>query len=78
MLNNIEIKERSDGKFNVWRRDYLSHYDADFADWLWEADIGHNPVVWVVVDVLDKEQKQLVDFVQSADGPVSFEFTVEN
>ena len=39
---------------------------------------AHNPVVWVVVDVLDKEQKELVDFVQSADGPVSFEFTVEN
>jgi len=34
--------------------------------------------VWVVVDVLNKEQKELVDFVQNADGPVSFEFTVEN
>ena len=78
MLNNIEIKERSDGKFNVWRRDYLSHYDADFADWLWEADNGHHPVGWGVGVVSGKEQKELVDFVQSADGPVSFEFTVEN
>lgn len=72
-----EIVKRLDGKFNVWTQNPLSWYDSDFEDWLWESDNGHNPLIWVVTDVLTKEQKELVDFVQKADGPITWEFTVD-
>ena len=81
IVNGIttEIKERADGMFNVWQRHALSWYDADFEEWLRESDNGHDPKIWVVTDVLTPEQaeKELVDFVQDADGPVTFEFTLE-
>ena len=73
-----EIKERADGMFNVWQKHALSWYDADFEEWLRESDNGHDPEMWVVTDVLTKEQKELVDFVQKSDVPVKFEFTLEN
>lgn len=73
----IEIVKRLDGKFNVWTQHPLSWYDEDFGEWWGESDNGHNPLIWVVTDVLTKEQKELVDFVQKADGPITWEFTVE-
>ena len=47
-------------------------------EWLRESENTHNPEMWVVIDVLTKEQKELVDFVQESDVPVKFEFTLEN
>jgi len=72
-----EIVKRLDGKFNVWAQHPLSWHDSDFGEWWWESDNGHNPLIWVVTDVLTKEQKELVDFVQNANGPITWEFTVE-
>ena len=74
----MEIVKRSDGMYNVWKQHYYSWYDHEFSEWLWECgENGHDPKIWVVVDVLTPEQKELVDFVQNADGPVTFEFTLE-
>ena len=73
-----EIVERADGNFNVWEQHKYSWYDPDFSEWLDQCDNGHDPMIWVVMDVLTKGQKELVDFVQNADGPVTFEFTIED
>tara|TARA_R100000458_G_C8278293_1_gene254275 strand:- start:1907 stop:2137 length:231 start_codon:yes stop_codon:yes gene_type:complete len=75
----MEIVKRSDGMYNVWEQHNSSWYDHEFSEWLEESDNGHDPKIWVVTDVLTPEQaeKELVDFVQNADGPVTFEFTLE-
>ena len=72
-----EIKQRADGMYNVWQKHSLSWYDSDFEEWLRESENAHNPEMWVVIDVLTKEQKELVDFVQQS-PTVEFNFTVEN
>tara|TARA_A100001515_G_scaffold119231_1_gene101811 strand:- start:2058 stop:2300 length:243 start_codon:yes stop_codon:yes gene_type:complete len=72
-----EIKQRADGMYNVWQKHALSWYDNDFEEWLRESENTHNPEMWVVIDVLTKEQKELVDFVQQS-PTVEFNFTVEN
>ena len=72
-----EIKQRADGMYNVWQKHSLSWYDDDFEEWFRESENAHNPEMWVVIDVLTKEQKELVDFVQQS-PTVEFNFTVEN
>jgi hypothetical protein len=72
-----EIKQRADGMYNVWQKHSLSWYDSDFEEWLRESENAHNPDMWVIIDVLTKEQKELVDFVQQS-PTVEFNFTVEN
>ena len=77
-----EIKQRADGMYNVWQKHALSWYDDDFEEWLRESENAHNTEmwateIWVVIDVLTKEQKELVDFVQQS-PTVEFNFTVEN
>ena len=72
-----EIKQRTDGMYNVWQKHALSWYDDDFEEWLRESENAHNPEMWVVIDVLTKEQKELVDFVQQS-PTVKIDFTVEN
>ena len=72
-----EIKQRADGMYNVWQKHAFSWYDDDFEEWLRESENAHNPEMWVVIDVLTKEQKELVDFVQQS-PTVEFNFTVEN
>ena len=72
-----EIKQRADGMYNVWQKHSLSWYDSDFEEWLRESENAHNPDMWVIIDVLTKEQKELVDFVQQS-PTVEINFTVEN
>ena len=72
-----EIKQRADGMYNVWQKHALSWYDDDFEEWLRESENAHNPEMWVVIDVLTKEQKELVDFVQQS-PTIEINFTVEN
>ena len=72
-----EIKQRADGMYNVWQKHALSWYDHDFEEWVRETKNAYDPEMWVVIDVLTKEQKELVDFVQQS-PTVEINFTVEN